>query len=113
MAAPPTFGGGRCRPAETRVRSVADGLLVASAHGHEPRPGIERRGGRDHDRRRIDPRRPGEAALRRDGRRGGRRATAAKAASVCNTMGCPATGWYCFGWAVPARAPLPAQGIKA
>ena len=50
-----------------------------------------------------------------------RRATPAKAASVCNTIGWPATGWYCLGrpglvacaWADTARTPMPAQGSKA
>ena len=28
-------------------------------------------------------------------------------------MGCPATSWYCLGMGVPARLPVPAQGIKA
>jgi hypothetical protein len=41
------------------------------------------------------------------------RATPLKAASVCSTMGCPAITWYCLGWAVPAREPLPAHGIRA
>jgi hypothetical protein len=26
-------------------------------------------------------------------------------------MGKPAMGWYCFGMAVPARLPNPAQGM--
>ena len=41
------------------------------------------------------------------------RNTAAKAASVWRTIGCPAMVWYCLGPALPARVPLPAQGIRA
>ena len=41
------------------------------------------------------------------------RATRANAASVCATIGWPATRWYCFGCAVPAREPVPAQGSRA
>ena len=36
----------------------------------------------------------------------------AKAASVCQTMGWPAMRSYCLGPCVPARLPVPAQGIK-
>ena len=45
--------------------------------------------------------------------RGDARARAAKAASVCQTIGWPATRSYCLGPAVPARLPVPAQGISA
>ena len=41
------------------------------------------------------------------------RDTASNAANVCNTTARPATCWYCLGSTVPARVPLPAQGIKA
>ena len=41
------------------------------------------------------------------------RLTAAKAASVCITIGLPAIGSYCLGPVVPARLPWPAQGIRA
>jgi hypothetical protein len=39
--------------------------------------------------------------------------TRANACKVSMTMGCPATSWYCLGMGVPARLPVPAQGIKA
>ena len=38
---------------------------------------------------------------------------ATRAHSVCITKGWSAMGWYCLGWAVPARLPLPAQGTSA
>ena len=41
------------------------------------------------------------------------RCTGPNAASVCRTIGAPATGWYCLGCAVPAREPVPAQGSSA
>ena len=41
------------------------------------------------------------------------RFTPAKADSVCQTMGWPPTRSYCLGPAVPARLPLPAQGMRA
>ena len=41
------------------------------------------------------------------------RATWAKAASVWRTSGWPASGWYCLGCALPARAPWPAHGSSA
>ena len=41
------------------------------------------------------------------------RGVASNAANVCSTMGMPSSDWYCLGWAVPAREPLPAQGNRA
>ena len=51
---------------------------------------------------------PGESTTKPPTTRG----TAPKAARVCKTRACPAMGWYCLGWAVPARLPAPAQGTR-
>jgi hypothetical protein len=48
-----------------------------------------------------------------DDQRAGQPRYPTNAASVCSTSGRPASGWYCLGWAPPARNPAPAQGSSA